>query len=260
MYWGGRTMCREQCQICLELKAKTTTCPNAISDCYWKHCPKWPIQSSKPIVGPVVGYMSSVSAASLPSMLFLMQYNRLYVPGKLSYLITLSISEECFGAQTLWAPLWSKPQWFLTGGWASPELLTPQTITDFLANFWHEVTQTIPLNHHLFSEVLYLAADQKCIAPQHKDLKRSQQQTIYWLSSYPAPVLTSWAAPLAKLCPQMQHWSHFILRKLTQERDKNVRKGERKKWTGGSQSLQVIMDKGQSQTRSSSTVSNIFSP
>lgn len=97
--WGGGggpggAMCGEQCQICLELKAKTTTCPNAISDCYWKHCLKWPIQSSKPIVEPVVGYMSSVSAASLPSMLSLMQCNRLYVPVKLSYLIILSISKN----------------------------------------------------------------------------------------------------------------------------------------------------------------------
>lgn len=91
---GGGAMCREQCQICLELKAKTTTCPNATSDCYWKHCLKWPIQSSKPIVEPVVGYMSSVSAASLPSMLSLMQCNRLYVPVKLSYLIILSISKN----------------------------------------------------------------------------------------------------------------------------------------------------------------------
>ena len=101
--WEG--MCREQCQICLKLKAKNTTWPNTISDCYWKQCPKWPIHSSKPIVEPVLGYMSSVSAASLPSMLPPTQCNRLYAPVKLSHLITLSTSEECFGAHTLWAPL-----------------------------------------------------------------------------------------------------------------------------------------------------------
>lgn len=107
------------------------------------------------------------------------------------------------------------------------ELLTPKTVPNCLKIY--EVTQTSLLNHHhhhhLFLEIVYPATDQKCIATQDKYLVSSQQQTTYWPSSWPAPVSTSWAALLAKFCSQVQHWNHFILRKLTQERYENVRKG-----------------------------------
>lgn len=53
--------------------------------------------------------------------------------------------------------------------------------------------------------------------------------------------------------------SHLILRKFKQERDKHVREGNRKR-NRGQPKLAISMEKGQSQTRSNSSVSNTFSP